>query len=199
MKKIIKDSAILFVITLIAGLLLGVVYKITKEPIAEQKDKQKLEAYNKVFDKMNSYELVEDLDNAQKSVENMGSVIVNEVVKAYDSSKKKLGYIITVTDNGGYGGDIRMTVGIDTDGRITGLEILEINETAGLGMKAKEEDFRKQFVGIKAESITYSKTGKSADNEIDAISAATITTKAVTRGVNGALEVYRVMGGAGNE
>lgn len=201
MKKIIKDALVLFIITLVAGVLLGLVYMITKDPIEKQNEKTKIAAYNSVFSGLDRYEEVDSLDTAQKAVDERGldGVTVNEIVKAYDSSDKELGYIITVTDANGYGGDIKMTVGIDSTGTITGLEILDISETAGLGMKAKEASFREQFKGIKADEITYTKNGKSADNEIDAISSATITTKAVTGGVNGALAVYNKLGGAVSE
>ena len=80
-----------------------------------------------------------------------------------------------------------MTVGIDTEGTITGLELLEISETAGLGMKATEKSFREQYVGIKADKVEYVKGGKTAANEIDAISGATITTKALTKAINAGL------------
>lgn len=201
MKKIIKDAVILCLITLIAGILLGFVYDITKEPIAEQNEKTKIAAYNSVFDTLDRYENVENLSSLQNAVDEAGydAVSVDEVVSAYDSGSAFLGYIITVTDGEGYGGDIKMTVGIDTDGYITGLELLDINETAGLGMKAKDSSFRSQFVGIKANEIVYTKSGKATDNEIDAISSATITTNAVTNGVNGALAVYRELGGGTGE
>ena len=196
MKKIIKDAMVLFIITLVAGVLLGLVYMITKDPIAKQNEKTKIAAYNSVFSGLDRYEELDSLDEAQKAVD---AEELDEIVKAYDSSDKELGYIITVTDANGYGGDIKMTVGIDSTGTITGLEILDISETAGLGMKAKEASFREQFKGIKSDKITYTKNGKSADNEIDAISSATITTKAVTGGVNGALAVYHKLGGAVSE
>ena len=201
MKKILKDTLALAIITIIAGLALGGVYKITKEPIAKQNEKIKLAAYNSVFDTLESYEEVADLEAFSKAVKNAGynAVEVNEVVKAFDSDKKELGYIITVTDKEGYGGNIKMTVGIDTEGTITGLELLEISETAGLGMKATEKSFREQYVGIKADKVEYVKGGKTAANEIDAISSATITTKAVTDGVNGAIAVFMELGGASNE
>lgn len=203
MKKIIKDAGVLFLITLIAGVLLGAVFKITKEPIAEQKEAQKIAAYENVFSDMKEYTEIsgDEISKAMSSIEKEGydSVSLNECVKAFDKDNKELGMIITVTDKGGYGGDIKITVGIDSEGAITGLEILEISETAGLGMNAKEESFRNQFKGIKADSVTYTKTGKEKDNEIDAISAATITTKSVTRAVNGALIAYRTLGGAAIE
>lgn len=201
MKKILKDTLILAIITIVSGLLLGLVYRITKEPIAEQNEKTKLAAYNNVFDTLDSYKEIEELDNAQKAIKDAGysAVVLNEVVKAFDKDKKELGLIITVTDKDGYGGDIKMTVGIDVTGTITGLEILEINETAGLGMKAKDESFRKQYIGINADRVEYTKNGKTQANEIDAISSATITTSAVTDGVNGCIIVYKELGGAEDE
>ena len=196
MKKIIKDALVLFAITLISGLLLGVVYKVTKKPIEEQNEKTKIAAYNNVFDKLETYEEITALESAQDAIKEAGytAVTLNEAVRAFDASGKELGMIITVTDAEGYGGNIKMTLGVDVSGTITGLEILDISETAGLGMKAKDAAFREQFAGIKAECVEYTKSGKTKDNEIDAISSATITTKAVTAGVNGALEAYRILG-----
>ena len=201
MKKILKDSLVLAVITIAAGLLLGLVYKITKEPIAVQNEKTKIAAYNSVFDKLDSYEAVEDISLGQKAIKNAGytGVVLNEAVKAYDSGHNELGLILTVTDKDGYGGDIKITLGIDSAGTITGLEILEISETAGLGMKAKEESFRNQFIGIKADKISYTKNGRNESNEIDAISSATITTSAVTDAVNGAIQAFKALGGADSE
>lgn len=201
MKKILKDTLILAIITIVSGLLLGLVYMITKEPIAIQNEKTKLAAYNSVFAELDSYEEIEELEEAQKAVKDAGysAVILNEVVRAFDKDKKELGLIITVTDKDGYGGDIKMTVGIDVTGTITGLEILEINETAGLGMKAKDASFRKQYIGINADKVEYTKNGKTKDNEIDAISSATVTTSAVTDGVNGSITAFKTLGGAGDE
>ena len=195
MKKIIKDALVLFAITLISGLLLGVVYKVTKKPIEEQNEKTKIAAYNNVFDKLETYEEITALEAAQDAIKEAGytAVTLNEAVRAFDASGKELGMIITVTDAEGYGGNIKMTLGVDVSGTITGLEILDISETAGLGMKAKDAAFREQFAGIKAERVEYTKSGKTKDNEIDAISSATITTQAVTAGVNGALEAYRIL------
>lgn len=203
MKKILKDSLALFLITLIAGILLGLVYKITKEPIRQQEEKTKLAAYQSVFKELTSTVEVDAkaINLLQETVKaEYKGVTVNEVVTAYDKDNKVLGLIVTVTDANGYGGNIKMSVGIDITGTITGLEFLDINETAGLGMKAKEKSFRLQFKGMNAEVIKYTKTGKTTPDEFDAISSATITSKAVCEGVNGALLTYRtVMGGAKNE
>ena len=61
----------------------------------------------------------------------------------------------------GYGGDITFTLGIRNDGTVNGYEILSISETAGLGMKAKEDAFKQQFSGKKVDSFAYTKTGAS--------------------------------------
>ena len=202
MKKIIKDTLALALITIVAGLALGAVYMITKEPIEKQNEKIKIAAYNSVFTELDSYKEYDGLDELTKALKANGfnAVELNEVVYAYDSEGKDIGMIITVTDKEGYGGNIKMTVGIDMEGTITGLEILEISETAGLGMKAADKEFRSQFIGINADEVVYTKSGKTEANEIDAISSATITTKAVTDGVNGAITVYKeLIGGSDNE
>ena len=78
-------------------------------------------------------------------------------------------------------------MGVKLDGTVNGISFLSISETAGLGMKAAEEDFMKQFANKNVESFQYTKNGASADGEVDAISGATITTNAVVNGVNAGL------------
>ena len=203
MKKIIKDTLALCLITLIAGLLLGLVYKITKEPIEKQNEKAKLNAYKSVFEQLSYTENVseEEIESAKKAIsdEKYDCATVNEIVKAYDADNKYLGLIITVTDSCGYGGNIKMTVGIDSTSVITGLEFLEINETAGLGMKAKEAAFKNQFIGMKTEYVKCVKGGATGQGEYDAISSATITSNAVGDGINAALISYRAVGGDKDE
>ncbi len=96
--------------------------------------------------------------------------------------------MITVTDKEGYGGEITFTFGIQKDGTINGISFLTLNETAGVGMKA-------DTAGKKADSFSYVKNGKQAENEIDAISGATVTTNAVTNGVNAGILCYRFLSG----
>ena len=78
-------------------------------------------------------------------------------------------------------------MGVTVDGVTNGISFLSISETAGLGMKAKEDDFKNRFSGKEVSQFVYTKNGASADNEIDALSGATITTNAVTNGVNAGL------------
>ena len=116
---------------------------------------------------------------------------------AEDASGETLGYAFTITDSEGYGGDIQFTMGVQNDGTLNGISILSISETAGLGMKATTDDFKNQFKDKNVEKFTYTKTGASSDDEIDAISGATITTNAMTNGVNAGLCAFRyVEGGA---
>jgi len=185
----IKNTISLMVITLIAGLLLGVVYEITKEPIAAEQQRAKEEAYKAVFADAQSFESIK-LDVAAveaKLADNGYDVTVNEAMKVFDKDGNAAGYVLTVTDHEGYGGDIQFAMGVKLDGTVNGISFLSISETAGLGMKAAEEDFMKQFANKNVESFQYTKNGASADSVVDAISGATITTNAVVNGVNAGL------------
>ena len=93
-----------------------------------------------------------------------------------------------------------MSVGILSDGTVKGVEMLSISETAGLGMKAAEADFKAQFNDKQVEKFSYTKTGEDGDDKIDAISGATITTNAVTNAVDSALVYFQnELGGGANE
>ena len=118
---------------------------------------------------------------------------IDELYNALDGSGNTLGYVFTVTTGEGYGGDIQFTLGVAADGTMQGISFLSISETAGLGMRANTDDFKSQFAGKNVESIAYSKTGATADNEIDALSGATVTTNAVTNGVNAGLCAFRIL------
>ena len=186
MNKILKNTIILTMITLIAGLGLGFVYEITKDPIAQAQDKAKKEAWQAVFPEadINEFEAV-DVDEkvAEVAIKAVGAkATVDEVCKVGEE-----GYVITTTDKEGYGGDIQITVGITSDGTVNGISILSISETAGLGMKAKEPAF---YQGKQAEKFAVSKDGGEGE-PIDAISGATITSRAVTGAVNVALAYYQ--------
>ena len=185
----VKNTVSLLVITLIAGLLLGVVYEITKKPIAEEQQRAKEEAYKEVYKEADSFESVDvDAAQAKKVLSAEGyDVTIEEVMKVKDKSGNHAGYVLTVTDREGYGGDIQFAMGVTLDGTLNGISFLSIEETAGLGMKATEEDFMKQFKGKTVEQFQYTKNGATSDDEIDAISGATITTNAVVNGVNAGL------------
>lgn len=191
MKGIIKDTAIITIITLIAGLLLGAVYTITKEPIAVQDALAKEAACKEVFADAEGFESIGEISpELQAYVSDTcgyASQTIDEVFAAKDAAGDVLGYVINVTSGGGYGGNISFAMGVQADGTLNGISFLSISETPGLGMKADTDEFKNQFVGKQTDAIVYTKTGASADNEIDAISGATITSSCVTNGVNAGL------------
>lgn len=188
---IIKDALILFVITMVAGFALGLVYEVTLPAIEERRLQAKLNAYKTVFAEATDFTEDETLSQLaleapQKVFEGKGykNIAVDEIRVAKDSDGNKLGYVVMATTQEGYGGAITVLVGYTMDGIVNGIEILTINETAGLGAKAAEKSFKDQYANKQVKEFVYTKTGASADNEIDAISGATITTSAVTGAVN---------------
>ena len=199
MNKIVKNTLILTAITVVAGLLLGVVYGVTKDPIAKAQEEAKQEAFRSVLSDAETFESDTefDADAASALLKENGytSDDISEVAEGKDASGETVGYVVNVTSHEGYGGDIDISVGIREDGTVTGIEMLSISETAGLGMKAKEADFKDQFKDKNVE-----KTGESGDDMIDAISGATITTNAVTNAVDSALVYFQnELGGGSNE
>jgi electron transport complex protein RnfG len=187
---IVKDAAILFVITIIAGFALGFVHEITLPAIQLQQENAKIAAYQKVFPEAKEFQENEDLTvqvtRAPQVLSDNGydKVTVDEAVIATDGGGNKIGYVVTVTTQEGYKGGIKVSIGYGMDGVVKGMEVLTINETAGLGAKAAENDFKGQFVNKATDKFEYTKTGATADNQIDAISGATITTSAVVNEVN---------------
>lgn len=197
----LKEAGILFAITLIAGLILGFVYELTKEPIRIQEEKAVQEACAQVFESAAQfaelpYEASEELalELAETGVE------IGTVFQALGADGSLMGYVVQSTSTEGYGGDIVLYLGVTLDGTLNGISLLEISETPGLGMRVQEV-LAPQFRGKQVSQFTYTKTGGSSDSEIDAISGATITTEAVTNAVNGGLKVAEALrqGGTDNE
>ena len=186
--SIVKDTIAITAITLVAGLALGVVQDITAGPIAQQQEQSKQEAYKAVFEDADSFEVYDvdaDALAANLAENNFNAQTINEIMEAKDASGETIGYALNVTDSEG------------NDGTLNGISILSISETAGLGMKAKNPDFQDQFKDKNVEKFEYTKTGATSDDQIDAISGATITTNAMTNGVNAGLCAFRyVEGGA---
>ena len=189
MKKIIKNTLILTIITVVAGLCLGLVYEITKKPIADSQEKAKKEAWQAVFPGADLSEFKQidvDQDIADQVISDLGvNATIDEVCTVGEE-----GYVVTATDGDGYGGDIQITVGIQKDGTICGISFLSISETAGLGMNAQKPAFYEQYVGKQTDKFYVSKDGGEGE-PIDAISGATFTSRAVTGAVNAALGYFQ--------
>lgn len=189
---LIHDTICLFIITLVSGILLGAVYMITKQPIADAEEKAKKEAYAAVYpdasfssdDEINSKLEAFQADLAAGTTKtvsggDLSDVIISEVMVA-----DKGGYVVTVSGKG-YGGAVKMALAIDGDGKIIGIQITDCtNETPGLGQNSSNEEWNGQYKDkTTADEVKVDKDG----GDISAISGATITSRAVTRAVNGAL------------
>ena len=196
MKEMIKNAGILLVITVIAGFVLGAVYQITKEPIALAEEAAAMAAYKEVFSDAADFSQLE----VKADVLSQGGIVgtdIDNVYEALGSDGSLLGYVLVITNHEGYGGDIQFTMGIANDGTTNGISILAIAETPGLGMEA-DKILKPQFAGKNVAQFSVTKTGAASDEQIDAISGATITSNAVTNGVNAGLYYFQNVLGGGN-
>ena len=194
MKEMIKNAGILLAITVIAGFVLGAVYQITKEPIAQAEEAAAIAAYKEVFADAADFSELEVNADALAQGGITGSDIDN-VFEALGSDGTLLGYVLVVSNHEGYGGDIQFSMGIANDGTTNGISILSIAETPGLGMEA-DSVLKPQYADKNVEQFVVTKTGAASDEQIDAISGATITSNAVTNGVNAGLYYFQnVLGG----
>lgn len=190
-KSMIKNALILFAITLVAGVLLGIVYQVTKEPIAYQEKLAQDKANQSVFATASTFDDVAlDETGAAGIAADFTGVTIQSVKEAKDSSGTGLGYVIQVKSKG-YGDFITYTVGITNDGNINGISIISIAETPGLGMNA-EKVIVPQFADKAAQQFSVVKNGQLTDpsSQIEAISGATITSRAVTNGANAAVAYF---------
>ena len=178
-KEIAVPAITLFLIAAICTAILAVTDGVTAPKIAENNLQAEIATRQLVFKEAKSFSDVKTADNAT-------------YVEALDESGNIVGYVFT-TSSKGYGGEIKVMTGISADGDVTGVEILSIEETAGLGMNAKKDDFKNQYVGNNgAFTVVKSNAG---DNEIQALTGATITSQAVTDAVNVAVETLKSVTG----
>ncbi|MBP5167185.1 MAG: RnfABCDGE type electron transport complex subunit G [Oscillospiraceae bacterium] len=167
-----KLAVTLVLICLIVSLILGFVNHITEDSIAASRTARTADAMAEVL-RAEYYEPVGEFTQ---------DGVVTALYRAY-SDEVLRGWIAEASPSG-FGGVIDMVVGADTEGVITGVSIVSMSETSGLGANARKESFRSQFIG-KSGTLALSKKG----GEIDALTGATVTSTAVTSGVNEALRV----------
>ncbi len=170
--EILRVGAILFAITAVSAAILAVANRYTAPVIAHNKEKAQIVAMEKVLPGAVNFE------NTHITPEG----IVTELYTA------EQGFVVMVSPKG-YGGEISMAVGIGTDLSVTGVEVISQSETAGLGANCANPEFLEKYIG-KTENIAVVKNAASG-NEVDAITSATITTKAVTKGVNEAISYVK--------
>lgn len=177
--EILRVGLILFAITAVSAFILAFVNSFTAPVIAANNKKAQEAAMKAVLPDGNNFEKVEF--NPEENS------IVSEIYSAGEAG------VVVMVNPKGYGGEISMAVGVDPEYKVTGVEIISQSETAGLGANCTKDSFKEQFTG-KTGDIQVVKTG-AKDNQIDAISSATITSKAVTKGVNEAIATVKSMRG----
>ncbi len=178
MRDILMPGIVLLIITSIAAACLGVVESVTRAPIEAQQAGTKNDALAKILPSATTFK---PLDSISKDPA-IQAVYVGHAGDAIE------GYVINVDTNEGYSGLISLVVGIDTDGVVTGVNIMSHSETPGLGANATDPKFTNQYIG-KKQKLTVVKVPPS-DNEIQAITSATITSRAVTGAVNKAIAFF---------
>lgn len=189
MKEIVKLGFVLWLICVIAATALGVTNEMTKDTIVENTNEANRLARIEVFPQASDFVLLADRGTEDKMNEVAESLLeahdtIADIYEAKDASGV-IGYVMT-TKPEGYGGAIGVIIGFELDGTITGVRVGDHQETPGLGAKAKTEDFYNQYMGLKADGNIFVKKEKVAEGEnaIQAITSATITSVAVTEGVN---------------
>ena len=175
-KEFIRLSGILCAITLVAALLLAFVNKITAPEIAKADKKASEDAMSMIIP-----------DAEFETVEGYDGVFVATKGGAVE------GYCVTVSVNG-FGGPIKMMVGIGADDTVEGIEVLSHGETAGLGAKADTDDFKNRFRG-KNPALTVVKTPTESPDKVQAITGATITSRAIAEGVAQAYSIVNEIEG----
>ncbi|MBP3645164.1 MAG: FMN-binding protein, partial [Clostridia bacterium] len=185
-KKSIRDLLPLVAICLIAAMLLAVFNLITEGPIAENSARLAAETRTRLLSSAATFEPVELEEGSA----------MDSCYEGFDAEGSSVGYVVETTV-GGYGGEIVVTVGMDADNVITGINVggENFSETAGLGALAKEAAFTDQFIGKSVPLKLVKGNAPKGDDTIDAISGATITSTAVNGGVNLAGKFVMDMGG----
>lgn len=183
-KEIVKPVIVLFLICLFVSAALAASNLLTKDKIAQINLQTEQESQKQVLPDADTFETASASDGTAYVVGKKGSEVV--------------GYVFT-TSSKSYGGDLDVMTGISADGKISGVNLLSIDDTPGLGLNAQKDDFRNQYKQSVPASGKFevNKNGQTGDGQIAALTGATITSKAVTDAVNQAVALYNtVKGGA---
>lgn len=193
-KAIPKPVIILLVITLIAGLALSGVYVMTKDTIEENKAAANKAALMQVLPEAADFTTDAELQArlaAQGDSYNpsFGGAKIQGAAVGVDASGNVVGYAVTVFNSDSYDGGLTLVVGIRADGTVNSISFTELHDTAGMGMKCGDPEFKDQFNNVKVEKFTLNKAGGSTEDDvIDSVSGASMTSGAVVNAVNAALE-----------
>ena len=193
-KAIPKPVIILLVITLIAGLALSGVYVMTKDTIAENQALANKAALMEVLPEAADFVSDDDLQakiSAQGDTygADFGGAKIESAAVGVDASGNSVGYAVTVFNSDSYDGGLTLVVGIREDGTVNSISFTELHDTAGMGMKCGDPEFKDQFNNVKVEKFTLNKAGGSTEDDvIDSVSGASMTSGAVVNAVNAALD-----------
>lgn len=179
LKKALHLGGTLFAVTAVTGLILGFVQYFTEQAILKTEIAAKNEALQNVMPAANKFESIEAVADDE---------FVTDIQKALDDSGL-VGWCISISSKG-YGGPVGFVVGITKDGTVKAINILSHSETPGLGAKSTEPEFYEQFNDKSKLPLQVVKGSAENPEDIAAISGATITSTAVTTGVNAAFEYW---------
>ena len=200
--RIPRPVIALTLIAAIAGVALSGVYSMTKDTIEEQKLLAEAASYKEVCPEAETFEIsdtakakLEELSGANWGTD-FGATRINEAFVGKDASGNLAGYALSVSSKG-FGGDVTMALGLTPDGKVSKIAFTELNETAGLGMRADEPAFKEQFNG-KSGQLTLVKGDASGEQEVSAITGASVTSGAVISAVNAGLDFYETTLKGGN-
>lgn len=182
MRDVVKPTLSLLIICMVVSFCLAFVNGMTKDTIAERIAKDAEEQRKLVLSEASSFKPVEGWNDKDESG------LIREVYAAYNG-ESLIGYVFSALPKG-YGGRIAVTVGMNSGNKITGVKIGSNTETPGLGTKTANDDFTGQYKDkdIQKDFIVV-KRPATADNEIQAVSGATISSSAVTKAVQASAEL----------
>lgn len=184
-KGIIIPTLTLVIIAIVTSVLLVVTNDATKDKIAQLQAESDRQARQEVLP------AADDFDDGQ-------TINVDGTDYTYWTANNGSGYVFS-TQFKGYGGPVVVMTGITADGQVAGVKITEQDETPGLGQKALDASFTDQYKKAAPENgFEVTKQGATADNEIDALAGATITSRAVTNSVNQAITIFKTLTGGAN-
>lgn len=193
MRDYVRLTGVLLVVCIIAAGVLGIANAVTSEKIIEQMIKESDAARREVLAEATEFSKINESDISD-ILEKPDYDIVNEVFEG-KTQGKVIGYTVKTTPKG-YGGSVEIIIGIDVEGKVKGVKVGENSETPGLGKNAATPKFQGQFIEKDWEKgVALIKHGTPKNNEILSIAGATITSTAVTKGVNTALDLVKELSG----
>lgn len=176
----LKLGLILGVITAVAAVFLGVANQVTEDAIAANS-------------KLNKDDLAIIMPLAT-TVEESDQTLEGNILEILEgkNATEVVGYLFKVTTKG-FHGALDLMIGVSNEGKLTGIKVMKHSETPGLGSKIAEEKFTSRFSDVPIDNgISITKIAPTKENEVEGVTGATISSKAVGKAVNEAINYYRV-------